>query len=80
MKSKTLLWIVVVIIVVALIILPTFTPEDLVTTVPIFGAVGWKKFSIIATITLLTLGAAILIAYNNQEIKDFLKRNNIISL
>lgn len=80
MNSKTLLWIVVIIVVLALIILPTFTPEDLITTVPIFGIVGWKKFAIIAGITLLILGLALLIAYNNQSIKDFLKRKNIISL
>lgn len=79
MSSKTLLWIVVVIVVLALIILPTFTPEDLFTTVPIFGALGWRKFIILAGITLLILGVALLVAYNNQSIKDFLKRKHIIS-
>lgn len=80
MNSKTLLWIVVIIVVLALIILPTFTPEDFVTTVPLLGIVGWKKFAIIAGITLVILSIALLIAYNNQSIKDFLKRKNIITL
>lgn len=80
MNSKTLLWIIVIIVVLALIILPTFTPEDLFTTVPLFGAFGWRKFAILAGVTLLILGLALIIAYHNQTIKDFLKRKNIISL
>lgn len=80
MSSKTLLWIVIIIVVLSLIILPTFTPEDLFTTVPLFGALGWRKFAIIAGVTLLIFGLALLIAYNNETIKDFLKRKNIISL
>lgn len=78
MNSKTLLWIVVVIVVVAFIILPTFTPEDLVTTVPILGVVGWKKFIIIAGITILVLAFTLLIAYNNPKIKTYLKTKNLI--
>lgn len=79
MSSKTILWIIVIIVVLALIILPTFTPEDLFTTVPLFGALGWRRFAIVAGVTLLILGLALLIAYHNQTIKDFLKRKNIIS-
>lgn len=80
MNNKIFIWIIISIVLIALIILPTFTPEDLFTTVPIFGAFGWNKFLIIAGITLLLLGIALLIAYNNKSIRDYLKNKNIITL
>lgn len=79
-NNKIFIWIIISIVLIALIILPTFTPEDLFTTVPIFGAFGWKKFFIIAGIALVLLGIALLIAYHNKSIKDYLKNKNIITL
>ena len=61
MNYKIILWILVAIIVLAFIILPTGTPEDLITTVPLFGAVGWKKYLIIAVIAVSLLALAYII-------------------
>lgn len=79
MTSKTLLWTIIAIVVIAFIILPTFTPEDLFTTVPLLGAVGWKKYLIIAVIAIVLVSLAFFIINNNQQIKDSLKRKKIIT-
>lgn len=78
MSKKALLYIVIAIIVVAFIILPTFTPEDLFTTVPILGAVGWKKYLIIAIISIAFVLLAFVIINNNKDIKDSLQNKKII--
>ena len=41
--------------VIALIVLPTGTPEDLFTSVPLLLFVGWKVFLILCAIALIAL-------------------------
>ena len=52
-KTKALL--VTLVIILALIILPTGTPEDLVTTLVFIQLLGWKLYLIMAIITLILL-------------------------
>lgn len=78
MSKKTLLWIVIIILVVAFIILPTATPEDLFTTVPILGAVGWHKYLIIAVIAIALAALAFIIINHNKDIKSSLQKKHII--
>lgn len=77
MTDKKLIWIIIAVLIIAWIILPTGTPEDLVTTVPLLGAVGWKKFLIIAFITLALLAIVLIIIHNNKKIKELLQQKFI---
>jgi len=52
-KLKALL--VTLVVLLALIVLPTGTPEDLVTTVLFIQVLGWKTYLLIALITLLLI-------------------------
>lgn len=55
MHKKHIHWYVLAIIVLAIVILPTGTPEDAFTTVPLLGVIGWKKYLVIIGITILVL-------------------------
>lgn len=76
MTTKTLFYIIIAIIVIAFIILPTFTPEDIFTTVPILGAVGWHKYLIIALISIVLVIISFIVINNNKSLRDLFKGNN----
>ena len=44
-----------VILIVALIVLPTLTPEDLITTIPLIAILGWWGFAFLCFIILIIL-------------------------
>jgi len=75
-NHKTLAIVLIVIIVISLVVLPTGTPEDIITTAPILGAIGWKKFFILSMILLVFLIIAISIIRNKADVKSYVK--NII--
>lgn len=76
-NKKAIVAIVIVVIIVSLIVLPTGTPEDLVTTVPLFAALGWKEFLIIAAIAGIFLIIALSVLQNPTIKEEYIKRTNL---
>lgn len=74
--KKAIVAIIIIVIIISLVVLPTGTPEDLVTTVPLFAALGWKEFLIIASIAGIFLIIA-LSALQNPAIKQEYKKQTV---
>lgn len=65
-RKSFILAAVFIFIVIFFVILPSFTPEDLITTAPIIATIGIKNFLIVSGILILIL----LILLNQKETKE----------
>lgn len=54
-KNKKLPILIGLFLILVIIVLPTGTPEDFITTVPIIGIFGWKIYVIVALILVIGL-------------------------